>query len=65
MIADAVILPNDDQLLSIALRVAAEHGYILQTDGRRCCMAAYLLPGYARITGGGSVRTIPPPTEAA
>ena len=62
---DAVILPNDEQLLSIALGSALSLGLVLQTDGKRCVMAPRLLPRFARITGGGSAHTPAPEPEAA
>ena len=56
----AVILPDDEQLVSIALVTARRFGLVLQTDGAHCVMAPRVLPGFGRITGGGSIERTPP-----
>ncbi len=48
----ALIVP-DNVTVSYALHLAREHGGILQTNGRRNCIAARLLRGYAIVVGGG------------
>ena len=60
----AIIVPHDDMLVSMALHVAAQRGLVLQTDGRHSVMTDRLLPGYARITGGGTLRPAPEPEAA-
>jgi hypothetical protein len=47
-----VIVP-DNVTVSFALFEARRRGGILQTNGRRNVINASLLPGYARVAGGG------------
>ena len=57
----AIIIP-DCMPVSMALSVARDKAGVLQTNGRRNCIAADLLPGYAQIVGGGLV-TLPDEPE--
>jgi hypothetical protein len=70
----ALIVP-DNVTVSFALSTARELGWVLQTNGRRSCIAPELLPHYGRIAGGGdracilcearTVHTTAPGPEAA
>jgi hypothetical protein len=48
----ALIVP-ENVTVSFALSRARELGWVLQTNGRRSCIAPKLLPHYGQIAGGG------------
>lgn len=48
-----------DLPLATALRAAADRKQILQTNGRVSLLAPKLLPGFAKIVGGGTRNETP------